>query len=342
LKTKSATTEISKKFEDLTYLSQLKALRTLGLMILKNYPIALQSLEFIHHGENTTYKVTARNHKKYLLRLHRNDYHSDAAIHEELNWLKALANSTDLNIPNPVQSKNGIYLEKQATDLMIRRGCVFEWTDGRFFEKSIRPKHFHRLGEIISELHKSTKKRKTIRRYWDTNGLIGKNPTFGSLSGLPFVSKRQQQIIDHASTTLQKILNKYEKSLPERMGLIHADLHLGNILNTGDDVGVIDFDDSGFGFHVYDIVIALMSLDRLLKRLNRSDQMPRFKDALIEGYSQNGTWDYYNEEILPFLTASRRLLMLGWINTRSDNPRLKKLSERIKNEALECVLRLKL
>jgi hypothetical protein len=209
LKTKSATTEISKKFEDLTYLSQLKALRTLGLMILKNYPIALQSLEFIHHGENTTYKVTARNHKKYLLRLHRNDYHSDAAIHEELNWLKALANSTDLNIPNPVQSKNGIYLEKQATDLMIRRGCVFEWTDGQFFEKSIRPKHFHRLGEIISELHKSTKKRKTIRRYWDTNGLIGKNPTFGSLSGLPFVSKRQQQIIDHASTTLQKILNKY-------------------------------------------------------------------------------------------------------------------------------------
>ena len=39
--------------------------------------------------------------------------------------------------------------------------------------------------------------------------------------------------------------------------LIHADMHPGNILVDGDRLTVIDFDDTGFGWHQYDIATAL-------------------------------------------------------------------------------------
>ena len=39
--------------------------------------------------------------------------------------------------------------------------------------------------------------------------------------------------------------------------MIHADLHLDNILSFDDSLTVIDFDDSGFGWHACDLAHAL-------------------------------------------------------------------------------------
>ena len=64
------------------------------------------------------------------------------------------------------------------------------------------------------------------------------------------------------------------------VGLIHADLHLGNALFWRDDVRVIDFDDCGFGYWLYDIAVALWELR------HRNDY-EQFRAALIEGYTQH-------------------------------------------------------
>ena len=46
-------------------------------------------------------------------------------------------------------------------------------------------------------------------------------------------------------------------SKPDVFGLIHADLHLENALFDGDAVRLIDFDDCGFGYWLYDIAVPL-------------------------------------------------------------------------------------
>ena len=67
---------------------------------------------------------------------------------------------------------------------------------------------------------------------------------------------------------------------PSQVGLIHADLHLGNALFCRGDVMVIDFDDCGFGYWLYDIAVALWELrDR--------DDYAQFLAALIEGYTKH-------------------------------------------------------
>jgi Ser/Thr protein kinase RdoA (MazF antagonist) len=138
------------------------------------------------------------------------------------------------------------------------------------------------------------------------------------------VSRRDQAIITKARKSLLRKLHRFAKKHPQRMGLIHADLHFGNIikLNHG-GVGVIDFDDCGFGFHAYDIAVTLISVENRLGE-KRSKEFSRFKDALIEGYKTQKSWDLKDELILADLMVARRLLMLGWMNSRADNPRIKK------------------
>jgi Ser/Thr protein kinase RdoA (MazF antagonist) len=44
---------------------------------------------------------------------------------------------------------------------------------------------------------------------------------------------------------------------PDAFGLIHADLHYGNLLFARDTVRAIDFDDCGFGFRLFDFGVML-------------------------------------------------------------------------------------
>lgn len=105
------------------------------------------------------------------------------------------------------------------------------------------------------------------------------------------------------------------------MGYIHADLHTGNFFFNSKGIAVIDFDDSGLGFFGYDVVIPLMSLERFKLSRKRKIQLT---DAFFTGYRQIRTWDRHDEKMQkPFMVA-RRLMILGWLNLRTDNPRLRK------------------
>lgn len=77
-------------FHQASYQAQVRRLRQLAIEALKLYPIQAAKLDFIHHGENTTYKVTAQNGSRYLLRVARPDYHTLPALNEEMKWLRSI------------------------------------------------------------------------------------------------------------------------------------------------------------------------------------------------------------------------------------------------------------
>jgi len=67
---------------------------------------------------------------------------------------------------------------------------------------------------------------------------------------------------------------------PDVYGLIHGDLGLeANVLFWDGEARIIDFDDSGFGYYVFDLSIALED--------SQKDQVqPQFREALLDGYTQ--------------------------------------------------------
>lgn len=308
-------------FAEASYRSQVSRLRRLAAVALAKYPLYVRRLEFIHHGENTTFKVTARE-GRFLLRIHRNGYHTPSAIGEELQWL-ALLSKKGLKVPAPLKSRAGRLLETAAHPLVpaAREVCVFKWTEGSRGGGRLRPELMFEVGRLLGRIQNETPRAKPRHRvYWNADGLVGRSPKFGPIDRIKGATPAQQKLISRVRLRTYRKLKWFEKTFPRRLGLIHADLHFGNLLKTRDGIAAIDFDDGGYGFHAYDLAIPLVGAERLMKKkkLNRE----ALKSALIAGYKTERAWDRYDDEILPVLITARKLLMLGWLNSRTDNPRL--------------------
>lgn len=312
-------------FLKLPHLTQIRRLRALAEEALKRYPIRVKEIHFINHGENTTFRVVARGGKQYMLRIHREHYHTKAGIEEELAWLAHIREKTPLHAPAPVRSRKGHFLEQVAIPSIPtpRYCCLFHWVEGRFIFKSTTGAHMRELGQLMAGLHASSRGRKVQhRRYWHADGLLGKEAKFGSIAALEGAKPADMRLIDSTRKEILDYLRKFERRFPERQGLIHADLHFGNFLIGENGVGAIDFDDSGFGFHAYDLAIPLTHLAYLCEQKKKS--LRDYADALQEGYAKHGRWDAHDAKALPYLFTARRLLMLGWMQSRLEIPDVKK------------------
>ena len=94
--------------------------------------------------------------------------------------------------------------------------------------------------------------------------------------------------------------------MPLDHGLIHADLVAGNVMTDGPNLTLIDFDDGGYGFRLFEIATAL------LKHTDAPDY-PILSDALIEGYTTERALDLAQ---LDLFIALRAATYVGWNITR--------------------------
>jgi Ser/Thr protein kinase RdoA (MazF antagonist) len=171
------------------------------------------------------------------------------------------------------------------------------------------------------------------RQYWDAEGLVGKSPKFGSIDQLS-QAKPHQRVITELRKEVLSYLKRYQNQVG--LGSIHADLHFGNTFVSNDfDVVAIDFDDCGRGFLVYDLVVPMISARRKLKSLNRDSEFMKFREALFEGYALNRSLSQEDVVAFDYLTSARHLTMLGWLESRSDNPKLKAYFPKALEEVLK-------
>jgi Ser/Thr protein kinase RdoA (MazF antagonist) len=314
-----------RSFETSSYLAQVRRLRKLAASALQRYALPGATIHFLNHGENTTFRVEDLNGQLFLMRVHRRDYHTRDAIGEELQWLDHLSRTTDLIVPVPVRSKRGAFVEEAETEgVPTPRFCtLMRWVNGRFARRRITLEHVFNLGKVTAELHAtSSQLRLPHRRYWDADGLVGLQPKLGSIDQLSGASVRQQHILNAGRSVIHHKLKGYEAKFPTRLGLIHGDLHFGNVLIQRERLGLIDFDDCGHGFYDYDLAVSLTSIYYRLKAA-KSRKFAEYRTALLSGYASKANLGCPAEQILPYLIGARKMAMLGWLQSRSDHPRLK-------------------
>ena len=239
----------------------MRRLRCLAKDVIAKYPIGKYKLNFINHGENATFKVVTSK-KEYLLRIHRNGYHTKMAILEELKWLKKLSETTDIPVQQPLHSTSGKLLELQSINGVPDRHCsLLQWQQGRIRFRKLTPKMFYKVGELTAQLHQSSQRRNVKHRnYWTLDGLLGQKATWGSLSDLKDVIPRDYPDLEKFRKMIYSKLSQYQKRHPNRLSLIHADLHFGNMLWNHGEIAPIDFDDCGWGFHLYDLAVTFCAL----------------------------------------------------------------------------------
>jgi Ser/Thr protein kinase RdoA (MazF antagonist) len=309
--------------DESSYLAQVRRLRRMADQVVTQFPLKNYELSFIHHGENATFKITTPQ-KNYLLRLHRNGYHTQPAILEELKWLAKLSEESDIPVQRPLLSRSGHFVERQAGHGTPARFCsVLEWQSGRIRFKKIGPKGFYAIGELTARLHLSAAKLKTRHRnYWSADGLLGREAKLGSLFDLKGVlSSGDYSELEKCRRMVHAHIAKYQKRNPHKMSLIHADLHFGNILWECGTVKPIDFDDCGLGFQPMDLAVTLISSSNLFK--DKGIKQSRLAtEALFEGYSRHLNLSNEDLATIPYFVLTRKLAMVGWLYQRRDNPRL--------------------
>jgi Ser/Thr protein kinase RdoA (MazF antagonist) len=325
---------MNKDFDDCSYLSQVRKLRVLAHEVIKLYPLKAYHLEFVNHGENATFKVITKK-KNYLLRIHCRSHRTKSAMLEELKWLKSLSSRTDLKVQKPLASKTKQFLVNvECSSMGHARLCdILEWQEGHIKSKK-SPAIFYKVGLLIGSLQVNAI-RTRHRQYWDTEGLVGKQATLGAVGELKEEFPKYSRRLEAARQILYKKLKNYERNNPSKMGLIHADLHFGNMIWREGEVKPIDFDDCGHGLRLYDLAVTLAQCGRYFKEVGKVEARSS-KRALLMGYESFIELSEADLSILPYLVATRELAMLGWLYGRRDNPELfdhlkKNLAKGIRN-----------
>ncbi len=312
----------SRPFKEASYKEQISRLRSFGLEVLKQFPVQVGSVRLLNHGENTTFKVRDVRGKCYVLRIHRQGYHTKAAILEELKWTQSLKNIPGIHVPVPRLSRKSSLVVSASSPLLDgERHCdLFVWIPGRFKNKNINERDLFLLGKTIAKIHLQKFKPKH-RLYWDSEGLLGKTPKFGPILMPKFATAQQRTVVRRGHVKILNKIRAYEEKFPERMGMIHADLHFGNLLWGNSSLGVIDFDDSGYGFRIYDLAVTSWAI-RWRKSFSDEKKATLIR-RLKEGYSSLIPMDKYDDDFLELLIIARELVMFGWLQSRMDNPKIR-------------------
>ena len=181
------------------------------------------------------------------------------------------------------------------------------------------------IGRLAAKMHNQAVKWELPpgfeRHAWDVDGLVGDNPFWGRFWELSDLTKKQYRLILDAREAVREKLLIFGES-KDNFSLIHADFVPENILINGDSVQVIDFDDAGFGWHLFDLATALYFIQ----------DDPGFdiaRTALIEGYREFRSLPDAMVEQLPLFFAARSFTYLGWLQSRQNTGKTKILTHRL-------------
>lgn len=301
------------EFHALTYDEQVARLRRLGEAALCEFGVAPDEIVSLIHGENTTFRVDS-SQGRFNLRISRPGYQSSANVRSEIAFLAALR-AAGFRVPEPYQAR---VVRAAVPEAPEARDCVlFRWMDGEF-SKGLTPAEAALLGETMARLHAFAADW-TPPAGFDRQELhawaFGERPPEPTDRPNPMMSEDDRALlrqVDRESIDLLRALPR----TPEHYGLIHADLHRGNLLFQDGALSVIDFDDTSRGFWLYDFAAALAYEIG-------SEGYESARNALLTGYAAVRPLPPRTEETLD---AFLRLRMAGiclWLARRSDNPEIR-------------------
>ncbi|HSF63769.1 MAG TPA: phosphotransferase [Paracoccaceae bacterium] len=264
--------------------------------------------------ENAVYEVALANGARAALRLHRTGYQGDTAIRAELDWTAALADR-GLPVPRPLPHRDGDVLLRLPSG---RFASAISWIDGAPLGRAGQPlpgtpaeqADRHRaLGRLMAAVHAATDAiampAPWPRPDWGVEGLTGEAPFWGRFWEHPALTPPQAARLRAVRQALRDRLAALAAQGADQ-GPIHADVLRENVLVNGRSLSLIDFDDSGTGFRLYD-------LGTVLSQNLYEPAYPAIRAALVEGYAETRPAD---PAVVDLFTLARCCASVGWTMPR--------------------------
>ena len=280
--------------------------------------------------ENAVFAVEL-NGDRYALKLHRLGYHTDDELRSEYQWIKALADS-GIRVPSIVPAKSGEPFVKQRVagmkdDIQVD---LVEWVEGielGSVEQGIADEtsvidSYRTVGQLAAQVHNQAVSWQLppgfVRHAWDEQGLAGEQPIWGRFWEIEAASDAERDLLARGRDAVYAGLARLAKS-PGTYSMIHADFAPENILVEREKLRLIDFDDAGFGWHLFELVTSLYFIQ----------EEPYFdlaQQALIEGYRVYRQLSDQQLEMMPLFFLARGFTYIGWVHTRHETETARELT----------------
>jgi Ser/Thr protein kinase RdoA (MazF antagonist) len=279
-------------------------------------------ISLLNVSENATFLVSDPAAGPSVLRVHRLGYHSRQAIESELAWMDALRAEAGIRTPRVLPASDGSRVVAVPSDGASRHCVRMEFLPGTEPAGAAGGPaalaHFAELGAITARMHAHA--RGWRRPAWFTRFRWDADDAFGAAAGgYPpgrwgrwrdgvGVGPAETEVLARLEERLRRRLGAYG-TRPGKSGLIHADTRLANLLVHEGTTAVIDFDDAGFGWYLYD-------LGTTVSFFEDDPAVPGLVAAWLEGYRAAGGVLAADDldEAWTFI-AFRRLLLTAWIGS---------------------------
>ncbi len=245
------------------------------------------NFRLINHTENATFLLTMPDGKKSVLRVHRYGYNSDAAIQSELAWMQALRRDQDMFTPTPISGADGALLQAAPVNIdpavPAQFMVLFEFETGHEPSEHDDLQHsFEELGRLAAKAHQHvqswTPPDGFERLEWTENTILDPDGLWGDWRKAPLMEAHHDLYV-LLDQTLRQRLKTFGKS-QARYGLIHADMRLANLLIDGDQTKLIDFDDCGYCWYLYDFAAAISFIED-------SPKVPQLRTAWLKATAKS-------------------------------------------------------
>lgn len=275
--------------------------------------------KLINVSENATYLISADEGYQAILRIHREQYHTRRAIECELAWIAALKNANAVVTPDSYTGKNGEVIQTGQIEGFKnpRYMVLFEFIEGtQPDEEGNLEDPFEELGEIAARTHEHSKEwlrpNSFERLVWNLETVFGDHANWGDWRDAPYVTPEVTEVLDRVEARVRGRLEAFGTG-KDRYGLIHADMRLANLLICPEGIRLIDFDDCGFGWFLYDFATGISFMED-------DPRVPELKKAWLRGYEKvRKLSDTEKAEIDTFVML-RRMALLAWIGSHLEAP----------------------
>ncbi|SEV88726.1 Ser/Thr protein kinase RdoA involved in Cpx stress response, MazF antagonist [Aliiroseovarius sediminilitoris] len=289
-----------------------------------------KDIRMIKNRENVVHEVRIDG-RPAALRLHRPGYQSKASIQSELDWMAGLA-SAGMRVPAPIPMRSG----DTVADLGAGQiATVVSWVDGAPIGEGGVPLPgtevdqvalYHCVGRELATLHNLTDAmilpQGFSRHRWDIPGLLGDNPFWGRFWESPALTEGERALILRARAVAHDMVTAFAEDGAD-FGLIHADALRENIFVKDGELTLIDFDDAGFGFRIYDLAV-------MMTQNEDEPAADAIRDAAIAGYRTLRSFPHDAEALLPLFVMIRRFASMGWAVPRNppDGPAVRDYAQK--------------
>ena len=239
-------------------------LRQLARAALDQHGVTVGRLRWMGEHSNHLFRCDTATGDRLVVRVCLPNGRSDAELDAELAWLAALARDTDLTVPQPRFSTH-----VTTPDVPAGGRCIaFAWVQGRHCEQRPSRRLVADLGRVLATLHAHARRFRPPEGFtrptldiqyltwtdtWHAAQLTGchLDPATGRLLG---------EVADRVQAALAQLGTD-----PAVHGLVHADLHLGNVLDHHGQARPLDFDDAAWGHYAMDLAITVDSVPEPLQ-----------------------------------------------------------------------------